>query len=62
MRGMHPLPAISKVVLDVYNFSIISNLFDSDTLVGFLNHPQLRTPQYKSDDKIEAVSQHSYHE
>ena len=45
MRGMHPLPAISKVVLDVYNFSIISNLFDSDTLVGFLNHPQPRTPQ-----------------
>ena len=27
---MHPLPAIFKVVLDVYNFSIISNLFDSD--------------------------------
>ena len=30
MRGMHPLPAIFKVVLNVYNFSIISNLFDSD--------------------------------
>ena len=30
MRGMHPLPAIFKVVLNVYNFSIISNLFHSD--------------------------------
>ena len=30
MRGMHPLPAIFKVVLNVYNFSITSNLFDSD--------------------------------
>ena len=30
MRGMRPPPAIFKNIFDVYNFSIISNLFDSD--------------------------------
>ena len=32
MRGMHPPPAISKKIFDAYNFSIISNLFDSEAL------------------------------
>ena len=38
MRGMHPLPAIFKVVLNVYNFSIISNLFDSDKPSALSTH------------------------
>ena len=38
MRGMHPLPAIFKVVLDVYNFFIISNLFDSDKSYALSMH------------------------
>ena len=38
MRGMHPLPAIFKVVLNVYNFSIISNLFDSDKPYALSTH------------------------
>ena len=32
MRSMHPQPAIFKNVFNVYNFSIISNLFDSEAL------------------------------
>ena len=35
---MHPLPAIFKVVLNVYNFSIISNLFDSDKPYALSTH------------------------
>ena len=35
---MHPLPAIFKVVLNVYNFSIISNLFDSDKPTALSTH------------------------
>ena len=38
MRGMHPLSAIFKVVLNVYNFSIISNLFDSDKPSALSTH------------------------
>ena len=38
MRGMHPLPAIFKVALDVYDFSIISNLFDSDKPYALSTH------------------------
>ena len=40
MRGMHPLPSIFKVVLNVYNFSIISNLFDSDKPYTLSTHNQ----------------------
>ena len=32
IRGMHPPPAIFKNVFDVHNFSINSNLFDSEAL------------------------------
>ena len=35
---MHPLPAIFKVVFDVYNFSIISNLFNSDKPYALSTH------------------------
>ena len=30
MRGVHPSPAIFQIIFDVYSFSIILNLFDSD--------------------------------
>ena len=35
---MHPLPAIFKVALNVYNFSLISNLFDSDKPSALSTH------------------------
>ena len=40
MRSMHPPPAIFKNVFDIYNFSIISNLFDSDKSSAFSTHNQ----------------------
>ena len=38
MRSMHPPPAIFKNVLDVYNFSMISNLCDSDKHYALSTH------------------------
>ena len=38
MRGMHPPPAIFENVFNVYNFSIISNLFDSGNPLALSTH------------------------
>ena len=38
MRDMRPLPAIFKVVLNVYNFSMMLNLFDSDKPSALSTH------------------------
>ena len=38
MRGMHPLPVIFENVFYVYNFSIMSNLFDSDNPLALSTH------------------------
>ena len=38
MRGMHPPTSRFKNVFDAYNFSIISNFFDSDKLYDISTH------------------------
>ena len=38
MRGMYPPPAIFNYVFDVYYFSVISSLFDSDKLYALSTH------------------------
>ena len=41
MRGMHPQhQPFSKNAFDAYNFSIISNFFDSDKLYNISTHNQ----------------------